>query len=661
MSLRSLRRSSMWWIGSCVGIVVAVYGFGSDRAHGDEMDAEPVSLQPIDIGDVARVSVDPSTVSLSSERSIMRLVVTGHYADDEVQDLTRVAQLSTGDDSIVVIREGQLHGVGDGTTFVEVAVGGQSVRVPITTSFAGRPDRVSFRTETVAALTKQGCNSGGCHGTPSGKGGFRLSLEAYDSDLDQLTLVREAIGRRTNVIEPSSSLLLRKPLLEVAHGGGKRLHKTDPAYEVLRRWISEGCQIDSEERRCERLEILPHGPRVLHWPAHTQQVVALAHFSDGSVRDVTSLAKLSSSDETVAQVRPDGLVVGTRRGDVAVTVRYLEHLETARFTFVTPVDGFAWRETEELNYIDTLVNRKLQQLQFVTSELCTDAEFLRRVYLDVIGIPPTIDESRAFLGDDRSDKRARLIDEILDRHEYATFWALRWGDLLRLKEKNLSPEGVRKFHAWIVDAFAQNLPFDRFATELLTASGSTYTNPAANYYRALKDANLSTESTAQLFLGVRIQCAKCHNHPFERWTQDNYYGLSAFFHRVKQKAGTREGELVVWVDRAGEVTQPRTGKTMAPWLPGRGLIEDAALRDRRDVLATWLTSDANPYFARVAVNRIWAHVMGRGIVEPVDDFRASNPPANAELLDALAEEFQASGYDQKHILPHDTQQPHVSV
>lgn len=618
--------------------------------------ATVAALEPIELGQPIRIDVQPSRIHLDSARCTVRVLVTAHYADGRVQDVTRVAVIHSQQPEIARI-EGQKDAgpyvmpLRNGVTEITVEVAGHQMQMPVEVSHTELPDHVSFQRETLAALTKQGCNSGGCHGTPSGKGGFRLSLEAYDPALDELTLIRESLGRRCNPIDPEQSLLLRKPTLDVAHGGGRRIRRSDRSYEVLKNWIAEGCQIDpATAPHCVQLEILPGRSRTLTWPAHTQQLLVIAHYSDGSQRDVTDLAKLTSSDNTVASVSPLGMVVGRGRGEAAIMVRYLEHLESILFTFVKPVDGFVWNSPPENNYVDTLVYRKLKQMQYLPADLCDDSEFIRRVHMDVIGVPPTVEESQQFLANTSSDKRSQLVNALLERDEYAQFWAQKWADLLRVRDKNLSPEGVQKFYTWLVDAFRANMPFDEFSRALLTAQGSTFVRPQANYYRTLKDATASVEATAQLFLGVRIQCAKCHNHPFERWTQDNYYGLSAFFNRVQQKSGSRAGETVVWVSRQGDVVQPRTGKTMQPWLPLTGIVEGESTVDRRVVLAQWLTRDDNPFFAKVGVNRIWAHVMGRGIVEPVDDFRDSNPPANKELLESLAAEFQASGFDQKQML-----------
>ena len=375
----------------------------------------------------------------------------------------------------------------------------------------------------------------------------------------------------------------------------------------------------------------------------------LAHFSNGVVKDVTPLASFSSSDTEVASVDEAGFVAGRDRGESAIVVRYLEHVQTCFLTFVKDVPGFAWNPPPANNFIDDHVYAKLLQLKFEPSALCTDEEFLRRVYLDLIGLLPTVDETKKFLADPAPYKRKQLIEDLLQRPEYAKFWALKWGDLLRMTSTAVGGDGVHKYHRWVQRAIEQNMPYDQFARELLTASGSTLANPPANFYRTTADANDAVETISQVFLGSRLQCAKCHNHPFERWTQDNYYGMAAVFNRVQKKKTKRPNELVVWSAPSGEVTQPRTGKQMKPWAPG-GDLAMAADDDRRDPFATWLTAKDNPFFARVEVNRIWAQFFGRGLVDPIDDFRDSNPAANFALLDALARDFVEHGFDRRHTI-----------
>ena len=608
-------------------------------------------LEPIEVGQPKSIEVFPPAVQLNGVREQMQLVVSGLYTDGSVQDLTRVAEISSTNAAIVEAEGTVLHPRGDGTADVVVRVAGLESSISVSVRGQTKSQPVSFQYGTLPALSKQGCNSGACHGSPSGKGGFRLSLRAFDAELDKLTLIHEDYGRRSNPLNPDESLLLLKPMMRVPHGGGLKLRPTDPAYREIRDWIAEGCQVDREgSPRCTKLEVYPPTGRLLKRPAHTQQLCVLAHFSDGSIRDVTQLAVYSSSDDEVASVDERGFVVGKDRGEAAIIVRYLEFIESRFITFVRDIEGFAWTNPSTNNYVDELVDAKLKQLQFLPSDACTDAEFIRRVSLDTVGLLPTVEQVDAFLNDSSPNKRAKLVDRLLDQPEFAKFWALKWGDVLRMTSKQVGGDGVYKYHRWVERAIADNMPYDEFARHLLTASGSTLTNPPANFYRTATDTNDCVESISQVFLGARLQCAKCHNHPFERWTQDNYYGMAAFFNRVQRKKTPRADELVVWVDHTGEVTQPRTGQQMKPWLPMQGDVENPEVDDRRTLFADWLTQPDNPFFGKIEVNRIWSQLLGKGIVDPPDDFRDSNPPSNAALLDALAEDFAEHGFDRKHVI-----------
>lgn len=511
---------------------------------------------------------------------------------------------------------------------------------------------VSFRREVVPILTRHACATGACHGSPSGKGGFRLSLRGFDADLDQATIIREAFGRRVNSADAESSLLLRKPLMEIAHGGGRKLRRTDTSYAILNRWIAQGCPVDSPKGTiCTELTLAPY-QRDRQWPDVRFPLQVIARFDDGSQREVTHLADFTSTDETVAMVSAAGEVRGVDRGEAVIVVRYLDQLVIANVTILKEVDGFAWTDPPATNPIDTRLFAHQKRLSIVPSDICSDGEFIRRLYLDVLGLLPTSTETRTFLAETSADKRAKLIDRVLERDEYAQFWAQKWGDLLQVKSSKLSSAGVAKFHEWLVRAIRDNRPYDQFATELLTATGSTFENPSANFYRAAADVETCTESASQVFLGIRIQCAKCHNHPYERWTQDHYYGMGAFFRRVQRRPDRDSDEITVWLSDRGDVIQPRTNQPIAPLVPLDGLVPVPAGTDRRVAFAKWLTNPANPFFAKVGVNRLWGHVMGRGLVDPVDDFRDSNPASDPELLDWLAAEFASptARYDQKRIL-----------
>lgn len=609
------------------------------------------------VGQPVALSVQPATVTLSGPRAMQQVLVTGTYADGSVRDLTPFAEISTATDVAALTPDGLLVPRRNGTTALVVKVGGQSAGLTVTVKDYDRPQPVSFRHDFIAALNVGGCNQGACHGTPSGKGGFRLSLRGYDPPADFLTLTREVYNRRTDPLDPDASLILQKGMGRVPHEGGQRYQPHAVAVDVIRGWLAQGLQDDPANLPAlQAIDVLP-GSRVLKAPGRFQQLAVLARFADGSTRDVTRLTVFSSSDTAVADVGVNGLVEFRQSGEAAILCRYLDQLQTVRLTYLEPRENFAWSNPPVHNEIDKLVFAKLRMLSINPSDLCSDQEFIRRAYLDLCGILPTPDEVKAFLTSKDAAKRSKLIDALLERPEYADFWTLKWADVLRNNRKTVQPKGAHVFQAWLRNHVAANTGFDAVVRDLLTASGSTFANPPANYYRIARDPTSLAETTAQLFFGVRMQCAKCHNHPFERWTQDDYYSMAAFFARVKQKKDTVEPGTgnanfaeVIYTDRAGEVTQPRTGKAMPPKVPGVPAPTIPPGQDRRQVLADLTTAPDNPFFAKSIANRIWYHLNGKGIVDPVDDFRDSNPSANDELLDYLGKELAARKFDVKHVI-----------
>jgi Protein of unknown function (DUF1553)/Protein of unknown function (DUF1549) len=632
----------VWIWGTSVPVSAAVPSSPDARA---KAVGQPVSL-----------IVQPPVITLDGPRSMQQVVVSGTYADGKVRDLTPFCEFT------LESHVGALDGTGfviprrNGSGALHAAVGGKTARIPLTVMHFDQPLPVSFRHELIAALNVGGCNQGSCHGTPSGKNGFKLSLRGFDPAADYLQLTRDVLGRRTDRLAPETSLILQKALGRVPHEGGLRFQPHSIAANVMRAWLVEGLRDDPPSLPAlQKVEVLP-GARVLSDPARWQQLAVIAHFADGTARDVTRLTVFSSSDPVVAMVEANGLVEFSQPGEIAILCRYLDEMVSVRLTYLEPRAGFAWTSPPENNFIDQHVFAKLKMLSILPSELCTDQEFLRRATMDLCGVLPTPEETRAFLASKDPERRTRLIDTLLERPEYADFWTLKWADVLRNNRKTIQAKGAYVFQHWLHEHIANNTPLDELVRELLTSSGSTFANPPANYYRVAKDPTSLAETTAQLFLGVRMQCAKCHNHPFERWSQDDYYGTAAFFVRVKQKKdpiepGTKTtGARYVYVERSGEMIQPRKGQVMPPRFLGGEVPSIAPGADRRTVLAAWLTRPENPFFARSLVNRIWFHIMGRGIVDPVDDFRESNPSANDELLDALARDFVAHQFDAKHLI-----------
>jgi hypothetical protein len=537
---------------------------------------------------------------------------------------------------------------------------------------AGSPSPVSFRNDVMAVLSKAGCNAGACHGNQNGKAGFKLSLRGEDAEFDLKALTRDMFARRVDPNDPDQSLVLLKATTQLAHEGGLRFRKDSLEYVILQRWIAGGAQDDAGKApRLHRLEVMPRD-KILIEPVKEMSLAVRALFSDGTRRDVTSLAVYEPAS-TFVKVSHDGLVTRDAPVETTVLVRYLDQQAPVRLAFIPARPDFVWRKTPANNFIDDHVFAKLKTIRLNASALCTDSEFIRRAHLDLLGLLPTPEEARTFVADRRRDKRARVIDALLERPEFAEFWALKWSDVLRNEEKVLDRKGVQAYYQWIRRSLAENTPLDQFVRELVSARGSTYQNPPANFYRANRDAVTRAEATAQLFLGTRLQCAKCHNHPFDRWTQTDYYDWADVFARINYKvlANNRRddldkhefiGEQIVYLAREGDVTNPRTGKPAIPRFLGeqKPVTPDAARptrpetgnskreTDRLTTLANWLTG--HPNFARSQVNWVWFHLLGRGIVDPIDDFRPTNPPSHAALLDELAADFAKHKFDLRQLI-----------
>jgi hypothetical protein len=612
------------------------------------------------VGQPVAVEVQPTSVTLIGPRGMQQLVVTGRYADGSLRDLTPFVDVQAEAGSIVTISEDQMiFPLGSGTTHLLVKAGPAQLRVPVTVRDFDKPQPISFRNDLIAALNVGGCNSGACHGTPTGKNGFKLSLRGYDPAADYIQLTRDVFGRRTDRLAPESALMLQKALGRVPHEGGARFPASSLPARVIRSWLVEGLADDGPSlATLKKVDVLP-GNRVLGEPARWQQLAVLATFSDGQTRDVTRLTVFTSSDPAIAAVTTNGLVEFAQSGEVAILCRYLEQLIPVRLTYLEPKPGFKWSNPPENNYVDKYIFAKLHMLNILPSDLCTDQEFVRRAYMDVCGVLPTAAQTKAFLDSKDGDKRAKLVDELLERPEYADQWTLKWSDVFRSSRKSIQLKGTHVFQTWLRGHIEKNDGFDHIIREVITAGGSTFSNPPANYFRIARDPSSLAETTAQLFFGIRMQCAKCHNHPFERWTQDDYYSMSAWFARVKQRKDptepganpqAKDGAEYIYLDRTAEITQPRTGKTMAPKFMGGPVPTLAPGKDRREVLASWMTSENNPFVPKSVVNRVWFHLVGKGIVDPVDDFRDSNPSANDDLLGALAKDFTSHHWDVKNLI-----------
>lgn len=509
----------------------------------------------------------------------------------------------------------------------------------------------SFRNHVIPVLTRLGCNSGACHGALAGKGGFKLTLRGYDPEADYNVLTRQSLGRRVNKNEPARSLMLLKPTMAIGHGGGKRMDVSSLEYKVLSEWIANGLTAPTEnDPKITRLEVTPK-TATLASGAETQLRV-LAQYSDGHAEDVTRWVKYSTADAAVANVDDDGKVKISGHGETAISLWYQSNVAFARVANPYPhtLAPETFTRAPRHNFIDELVLQKLQTLHIAPSAQATDREFVRRAFLDATGTLPTAQEVAQFLNDNTANKRARLIDALLERDEFVDYWTNRYADVLLVSSRLLKENAMWSFYRWIRASVAANKPYDQFVREIVTANGNTLENGAANYYVLHKETTDLNENFSMAFLGMSITCARCHNHPLEKWTQKQYYQMANLFARIGMKNGTRDGDVQVYTNPFGEVNHPRLGKPLPPApLDGAALAFDAAT-DRRAHLANWLTAPTNPYFARSFVNRVWKNFMGRGLVEAVDDMRATNPPSNDELLAAVTKDFTDHKFDVKHLI-----------
>jgi hypothetical protein len=630
--------------------VAAVLGLLATPA----LAADPLHPAKPPAGAPKELVVHPAAVKLSGPRDEQRLVVLGIWADGRTFDLTRDAKLTSSDAKVAVADRGVARPAGDGTTTLAVEAAGAKAALPVTVAKAAADVPVSFATEVVPILTKNGCNSGGCHGAALGRGGFRLSLFGFDPAFDHDQIVKSNEGRRVVVSDPERSIVLAKPALVMEHGGGEKLKLNGRDYARLRQWLEDGAPGPDAKRDAEvaKLEVFP--PKRVMVPGEQQQLAVTAVWTDGRREDVTATAQFDALNDSVAAVTAAGVVTAKKAGETHVMIRFGGQAEVAQVTLpFAKIEKYP--DVPANNFIDQKLLAKWKDLGLTPSPLCDDDDFLRRLYLDAIGTLPTPDEVRAFLADTDPKKRAKAIDKVLDRGEFTDWWALKWGDLLRINRTALQEKGMWSFHNWVRSQVRDNVPADVFVREVVTAEGSTFLDGPANYFRIGRGADEWAETTAQLFLGIRIGCAKCHHHPFEKWSQDDYYGLTAFFTRIgtknSQEFGLFGAETVVFIRPTGEATHPRKRGVVKP-LP---LDADPKQSwddefDRRKRLADWLTAPDNKMFARNLANRFWGYTMGRGLVEPLDDMRATNPATNPELLDALADDLVRAKFDVKHLL-----------
>jgi hypothetical protein len=636
---------------------------GRDLTAGDlyAKDAnrtDPVALpQP---ADVKTLAIDPKQVEIKGGEDARQLILTATLSDGRLQDLTGDVQYEAADPKLIrVTSSGRVLPVANGSTEITVSYGDKTIKVPVRVHDVDVNRPINFTNQIVPIFTKLGCNAGGCHGKASGQNGFKLSLLGFEPEVDYAALVKEARGRRVFPAAPDHSLLLLKPTGQLPHGGGKRLEIGSDEYKMLRRWIASGLPFGKPtDPSVTSIQVYPEHRLLTR--QNKQQFAVYAHYSDGSVEDVTRRAQYESNDTEIATVETTGLVhTQGLSGEAAVMARYQGHVATFRATVPlgVKIPGYSFPEQ---TFVDRFAQKKWQQLGFVPSELCSDEQFIRRVSLEITGTLPTPAQVTAFLADKDSNKRSRLVDALLETPEYSFFFANKWADILRVKRRGQPDRafGTFSFHTWIRQVVAQDKPYDQFVREILAGNGDEFSHPPTVWYKELQEPQQFVDDTAQVFLGQRLACAQCHHHPYEKWSQDDYWGLAAFFGRVGRKnipipGGVQNQQfqvLEVYNAPSGGVTNKRTGQAAAiKPLDGRP-IEVSTEDDPRQKLVDWMVDPKNPFFARALVNRYWAHFFGRGVVEPLDDMRITNPPSNPELLDALARDFVEHHYSVKSVI-----------
>jgi hypothetical protein len=589
--------------------------------------------------------VFPAAVSITSGRDIQRILVLRRLSDGSTEDVTAAATLESSDPQVFRVLDRRIQPVSDGSGRLQIRLAEATAAVPVTVTNSAEFPELNFRSEVLATLTKAGCNSGKCHGAASGKDGFRLSLFGYDPEGDQYRLTREIPGRRVNVSAPDRSLLIQKALGNVDHTGGQCIQEDSAELTTLLTWIRAGAPADPPEAAVPvRLRVYPE-EAIFAQKGSTQQLLVMAEFSDGTDRDVTDLAVFLSNNDAAAGVDAVGLTTANGPGSAFILARFDKFTEGTAI-IVRPGTEYRFPELTPVNEIDRLVFARWKNLHLLPSELCSDEVFLRRAAIDLTGRLPQPEELRAFVADTSPDKRARMIDRLMESPDFTELWVMRWAELLQIRTANgVSPKGLLLYDRWLRERVRAGVTIDRIVRELLPATGGTFENPATSYYQTETTPQLLAENVAQSFLGTRIQCAQCHNHPFDRWTMDDYYGFASFFSQVGYKQAQDPREIMIFNAAAGGLKHPVGDRDAVPTFLGAGVAVLPAGADYREVLAAWLPSPANPAFGRNLANVVWSHFFGIGIVEPVDDVRVSNPPSNPALLQYLGEKLSRDGYD----------------
>jgi hypothetical protein len=598
-----------------------------------------------------KIIVLPPSVELTGPEARQQMIAEASLANHQ-EDWTHTAEWSSSDPKIAMVDEhGMVRPVADGETKITAQAKGITATVTIRVKDSQAPFTWSFRNHVIPVMTKMGCNQGACHGALAGKNGFKLSLRGYDPEADYDTLTRSSVGRRVSLTDPASSLIVAKPSFAIPHGGGKRFAKDSLEYRVIEEWIAADAPPPSaNDVQIRGLEVFPAAAVLA--PEAEQQIVVRAKYSDGHSEDVTRWVKFSSSNEGAAIVDDWGRVKMTGSGEAAITLYYSSRVLYSRLSvpFPNEISATAYDKFPRRNFIDELAVAKWKNLHLAPSKIADDAEFLRRAYLDSIGLLPTSEDVENFLADPSPDKRAKLVDRLIQRDEFVDYWSYKWSDLLLVSSRRLNSTSMWAFYDWIRESVKQNKPWDKFARDIFLSSGSTRENGALNYFVLHKDPIELSENATQAFLGQRITCARCHNHPLEKWTQVQYFQMANLFARVGVKNGAMSGENIIFAKASGDVLYPKLARPLPPAPLDSASIPVDSTQDRRIVFAKWLTSPDNAMFSRTIVNRVWANFMGRGLVDPMDDLRATNPASNEELLAALSKDFVEHGYDVQRLI-----------
>jgi WD40 repeat protein/mono/diheme cytochrome c family protein len=660
-------------INVATGKIVKQFAPAPVAAPGAQLAAAPLSYPKETVtpeklpagAKVAAIEVLPKQIDLNSAFAYSQVLVRARLENGEFFDATRVARFTVSNPIVQIAPTGLVRPKADGAGLLKIVLAGQTASLPIKVTGLRETYHPDFLRDVNPVMTRLGCNAGTCHGSAKGKNGFKLSLRGVDAIFDVRALDDDHACRRINFAAPDNSLTLLKSTGAVPHVGGQVTRPGEPYFEIMRQWVADGAKLNLKSPRVTKIEVQPTYP-ILQREGDKQQFRVVATYADGKQRDVTREAFVESGFSETALAGPGGLLTAVRRGAAPILARYEGAYAATTLIVMGDRARFAWQEPPAYNRIDQLAAAKWKQMKIRPSDVCTDMEYLRRVFLDLVGLPPSADEVRAFLADPRESraKRDALVDKLISSPDYVEYWTNKWADLLQVNRKFLGAEGASNLRKWIRNEVAQNTPYDEFARKVLTAKGSNRDNPPASYYKILRDPTATMENTTHLFLGVRFNCNKCHDHPFERWTQDNYYQLSAYFAQFglqadpAGKGATIGGTAVeggkplyeIVVDKTvGDVKHERTGQLTPPAFPYPAKHSEEAKATRRERLAAWITSRDNAYFAKSFVNRMWGYMFGVGIIDPIDDIRAGNPPTNPELLDYLTQEFLKSNFDVRYL------------